>query len=598
MSGNRNDDQVWAIVSGVAIFVLSLALFPFLLLYFLRKPLFKWVISLNKGDVFKVHRAFAIAWVTSFYLSFICFYFQIVGVLRVSSVAIFISLAVFWLSFYLRDWFIDKLKLKRLETSLTENVVKFDENSSLYQEKKEKVFLGKSKVDGKNVFLSSDKRSYHSLIVGASGYGKTSLLKVLSFHSFVHNNPCVIIEPKGDVSLQNEIIEMFNHLRGTNSGKKLKVFRFGDLKNSIKYNPLRYGNTTNLVETIMSSFDFSEQYYMNACRDFLGNSIQLLRDIGIVVTFEKLSLIEKKDEKFLSEIKMIIKGLESKSDVDECNILFDEIDSIDRKLLSGLRSQLGYYTKKEVKEQFNPSETDEQIDLREVYSNGDVLLVDLNTNNNLEAGRLIGKFISNDILRLSSQIGQKTIKKSSKDLMVYIDEFSSIANAKAEDMLQKCRSAGIALHFFVQSFSDYREGEKAQELAKVLTAMLGNTHHKFIFKTSLSDDVEEICNQMGTLNVTKYSYQVDINLLGKAKRSGVGMERNTKEFRVEHDLIKLLKPGECVVFAGKDLNNNPEFANIWNIKKDDLLSWNEDYTRRWDESFRGDLSFNFPIDVY
>ena len=79
-----------------------------------------------------------------------------------------------------------------------------------------------------------------------------------------------------------------------------------------------------------------------------------------------------------------------------------------------------------------------------------------------------------------------------------------------------------------------------------------------------------------------------------SKVTGIGQTTEANEFKVQPDLIKSLEPGNCIISAGDELVKNPDLALIWNVKKELLYHWEEDYIRRWDESYRGELGFNFP----
>lgn len=496
--------------------------------------------------------------------------------------------------YYRSDSSLDSLYSGRITTKSKLKKVKIEEDFIRNQFNRDEIVIGKSKIDGQKISISTKYRSYHSMIIGASGSGKTSLMKVLAVHSFLHGNPCLIFEPKGDDSLQEELIGLFHQLKGKDSNRKIHHYRFGSPDNSIKYNPLKYGTTSNIVETIMSSFDFSEQYYMNRSKEFLTSAVELIRSFEMVVTFERLVLLAIKDESFLSVFSKKIKNIPDELHKSELRMIFEDIKTVDKKDISGLVSQLKYFTQREIRDQFNNTDPKNDFDLRDVYNSGDVLLVDLKSQNNSDAARVMGRLFVNEILRLSNMIASGSMPVREDDCVVLMDEFASIASSKVEDVLQKCRSSRIALHLFMQNFTDFRQGKKKDELSNVLTAMLGNTHHKFVFRTMLQDDVNEICNTIGTQEVTKVSKNVEVNKYGETKETGIGQTTEANEFKVQPDLIKSLEPGNCIISAGDELVKNPDLALIWNVKKELLYHWEEDYIRRWDESYRGELGFNFP----
>jgi len=60
-----------------------------------------------------------------------------------------------------------------------------------------------------------------------------------------------------------------------------------------------------------------------------------------------------------------------------------------------------------------------------------------------------------------------------------------------------------------------------------------------------SETVDEICSMAGTVSGVEQSYQVDGLFL--PRRTGAGNQRETKQMRVEHDVIKNLERGQAVV---------------------------------------------------
>lgn len=68
---------------------------------------------------------------------------------------------------------------------------------------------------------------------------------------------------------------------------------------------------------------------------------------------------------------------------------------------------------------------------------------------------------------------------------------------------------------------------------------------KIAFRFDDSQTVDEVCSMAGTLDVFEQSYQVDGTIA--PMRTGKGNLRETKQMRIEHDVIKSLQTGQAVV---------------------------------------------------
>ena len=65
--------------------------------------------------------------------------------------------------------------------------------------------IGISLITKKPVLLKVQTRCQHTIVSGATGQGKTTLLKTLLSHSLKHHHPVIIIDPKGE---KGDILEM------------------------------------------------------------------------------------------------------------------------------------------------------------------------------------------------------------------------------------------------------------------------------------------------------------------------------------------------------------------------------------------------------
>ena len=479
-----------------------------------------------------------------------------------------------------------QLRPKRITTESLKKSVEVEENFIDYQNDESNVYVGCSYLDGELYKIPVNKLSYHTMVIGASGSGKTSLMKALASRCFIHKEPIVIIDPKGDRGLQEELIELISSV---NTGKKqrISVFRLGSSEGTMKYNPLKYGTISTLTESIMSSFEFSEEYYKGVAERYMTDVITVLLGIDETVTFLKIDKLIHKNKEFVTLVKKKISLIKDQDKVTTLDHKLGMVLSTERTSIDGLGNQISFFTQKEMLEQFNPSENEAQIDFRDILNNNEVLIVDLRTNVYTKAGYKLGRLLTNDILRLAGQIGESTSNIKPKNFHIMIDEFGSVVTSSAGDMFQKCRSAGICLSVFTQTLSTIRI--VSQEL---LESVLGNTKFKFTFLNNVPDDVDLLVKSIGTLDTLENSYQIKKNILGKLERTGAGNLRLTKSVKVEHDVIKNLPTGTCVASIAGERDFNVDLIKVWNVESKKIRDRKRSHKYIWDNI---KPSFSEPI---
>ena len=107
------------------------------------------------------------------------------------------------LYFFLRQWYFSwsfnkNLPLEKINVEkLKKRRLKFSKLFSL-MEKEESAPIGISLISKRPVLLDLRSRVQHTVVSGATGQGKTTLLKTLLSHSLKHNHPVIIIDPKGE----------------------------------------------------------------------------------------------------------------------------------------------------------------------------------------------------------------------------------------------------------------------------------------------------------------------------------------------------------------------------------------------------------------
>ena len=128
---------------------------------------------------------------------------------------------------------------------------------------------------------------------------------------------------------------------------------------------------------------------------------------------------------------------------------------------------------------------------------------------------------------------------------VFLDEFSSYAYPGFEQILNKARSAKIALHLSHQSTGDLEA--VSPEFAKVVNT---NTNIKCLLGLNDPDTADFFARHMGTETNLKFTERVEEkdNFCGsKNERTGSKSMRETEAYKIHPNRLKNLNAGEGVI---------------------------------------------------
>ena len=132
--------------------------------------------------------------------------------------------------------------------------------------------IGYSANQKRELNLSEIDFSKHSFIVGAAGFGKTNLISLLQEHSLQNEKPVIFIDPKGDL----EALETFRALC-KKYNRTCHIFS-EHYKKSVKLNPFKEGSINQVADRIISSLEWSEQFYKSVAVDALSNALKKLQE--------------------------------------------------------------------------------------------------------------------------------------------------------------------------------------------------------------------------------------------------------------------------------------------------------------------------------
>lgn len=379
--------------------------------------------------------------------------------------------------------------------------------------------IGFSTNQKRELNLSEIDFSKHSFIVGAAGFGKTNLISLLQEHSLQNEKPIIFIDPKGDL----EALETFRALC-KKYNRTCHIFS-EHYKKSIKLNPFKEGSINQVTDRIISSLEWSEQFYKSVAVDALSNSLRILQDA--------------KRPFSLSNI---------------CSVLEE---SFNTKETLGLRVQLNSIRNSDFGKILEEDETTKNcMKIREEKS---CLYIGLSTQGYGETAYALGKMFLGELLYASyfKLINESDSHKSMKEsISVFFDEFGAIVTPRFIELENKCRGAGIQLFMAVQSPSDIDKIDPHLTLA-----ILESSSNFFVLKQRMDYGASMFANAIGTKVTKKYTTKEE-----NGTDTGLNSVREANELLVHPDIIKNLRVGQCVL-----LRHNPTRLDLLNLRERKLI---------------------------
>lgn len=468
----------------------------------------------------------------------------------VLSSVVFVGRSFFWLKAR-KNFTPKKITVEDLKTKITN----FKELFPLL-EHKDKTPIGVSLISKKPVCLKLKSRAQHLIVSGATGQGKTTLLKTLLNYSLKHNHPVIIIDPKGEKA---DVLEMSKRAELYGREKDFHLFSLSFPEESVAYNPLENGTSEQIKARLIDGLRFEHEYFKAQASLWLGAVLYALEALGETITFSRLrELIAntaklRELQKSVNRIKKhkhksrLVAGINSTFQIKASDLagVFSQISSIDSAVFTDIISPKGAKNKK-------------KLSLSDVLENKQIAYFQMNVNGYGDISRRIGRIILQDLKVLSNQIQAGQRKFDYDFCACFVDEFGSFASSDFADFLKMARSSRIGIHLFCQGLADLKA-----VTSEFKEQIIGNTSSKIIFRQDVPEDAEAWSLMAGTFSSRKKTYQVS-GVESHEEMTGMGSVRDVKEMQVEFDVFKKLSVGQAVLID--KASHKEDLLKVWRLE--------------------------------
>lgn len=396
--------------------------------------------------------------------------------------------------------------------------------------KKKRVLLPGSKALALTV--PDKERLYHCQVVGTTGAGKTETLFNFIAQDILKGYGCCIVDPKSDDDFLEKLV---CHIKACGLMDKFHFFSMMYPGKSHVYNPVQHGTTEEIAERIINAANIEHEYYKNIQFNFILCTINILREVKPIITLNDIVEFLKRfhDQDWVKD------NITDQTSTDLTPYL-REVFKRKQEDISGILAILNQITSGA----FNPIlNGPTEIDIKTIINTGQIALFQIPVMKYATIGKALGKMILQDI---QSVVGGRqslnvdpTFKKKNF-YPIYLDEFYSLAYPAFVELINKARSAGVAIHLGHQSQADLSQVSK-----EFKEAVFENTNIKIISKQNDAASCEEFAKSFGTFQTIKETKAVKKGLL--FNYSSESSVREVEEFIVHPNLIKTAKVGQGIV---------------------------------------------------
>ena len=360
----------------------------------------------------------------------------------------------------------------------------------------------------------------HTLVLGATGSGKTVTQTWLVSRLIEHGHAAIVIDPKGDRDLQTELEEAawragVEFIEWTPEGPSA-------------YNPYAQGSETEIADKALAGEVFTEPHYQRQAQRYLGHAVHAMHSAEIPVT--PGSLMAHLDPGRLEVTARTLRPAEG----ERLQGYLDSLSERQRRDLAGVRDRLSILAESDAAHWLEPNEHTPAIDLRNTVVERSVVYFRLDADRrSLLAGMLAAAVVS-DLVTLVASLQSRPIPT-----VVLIDEFSAVAAGQVARLFGRARSAGVSLVLGTQELADLK-GVQDSLREQVLANVAAVVAHR----QNVPESAELIAGVAGTQPVWLTTERVK----GSTPEAH-GTRKRGYEYAIHPSQIKQLPTGHAAVIA-------------------------------------------------
>jgi type IV secretory pathway TraG/TraD family ATPase VirD4 len=326
----------------------------------------------------------------------------------------------------------------------------------------------------------------HTLVVGATGSGKTVTQTWIATRAIAGGMGAVVVDPKGDRGMREQV-------RGAAQAAG-RAFLEWTPEGPLVYNPYARGGASEIADKALAGERFTEPHYLRQAQRYLGHVVRALRDSGTDVSLA--TIVEHLDPERLETLARVI------PEADACATFayLDSLSSRQRSELAGVRDRLAILAESDVGRWLDPQTAGAgRFELLSAIRERAVVYFSLESDSRPLLSEMLGAAIVQDLQTVVAACQGQPVTT-----LVVIDEFSAIAAEHIVRLFGRARSAGFSLLLGTQELADLRPPGRERLLEQVLGNLSVLIAHRQVVPSS-AELISSVAGERGAWRVSRHS---------------------------------------------------------------------------------------------
>lgn len=389
------------------------------------------------------------------------------------------------------------------------------------------------------VRLAPEHLRQHTLVLGATGTGKTTTLLTLAEGMVGSGAGLCVIDLKADPQF-SEALALIAKAHGT-------TFQNWSIGGPARWNPFAHGDQTELMNKIIELEEWTEPHYKRSAQRYLQTAIGVLaelgepRDLPVIARYlSPRALGELVDREKRS-------GKLPSARADEVKGYLATLDSSATSAIYGLANRIALISESSAAASLEGGEG--AIDIGEALATGGVTCFSLNSARYGETAAQLAALVARDLGTVCAErIAARRDGQPPNPAYFLIDEFSGMPSDHVSALISRsARAAGVGVVLATQELADLTRIDPA-----FCDQVLGNTQVKVIHRQDVPESAERLANVAGTKTGWHQTFRVEHDVfagrqIGHGRKVGEGSMTKVEQFRVHPNELKTLGCGRAVV---------------------------------------------------